>query len=244
MMRPARRRVLIAPAYDPAVLSLTGWWRGSYTASPWVGTASAGNSGGGTHNMARISNPASSGTAVNGFNPATFNGSNQQLDNASALSAFITDTAYFYWCLFKATATTGTSGTSLAYNNEQLIGDVNGKFGCSIATVAGVDKVVPWHYDATGSKGDPHAISLSAWNLICVRYDGTNIRGKLNSASVATAAAGTVDDVTGTMMMGASFSTPKFTGSILDMGVMASAGTDALFDDIKAYINSRYGLAL
>ena len=63
---------------DPATLALTGWWRGSYDGSgTWSGTASAGSSG--TRSLVELTNKPSSGTAVNGFNPATFDGVNDKL---------------------------------------------------------------------------------------------------------------------------------------------------------------------
>ena len=50
-VRPARPAVavpnvkIIDMGFDPTSLSLTGFWRASYSGAPWVPTASAGTSG-------------------------------------------------------------------------------------------------------------------------------------------------------------------------------------------------------
>jgi len=49
---------------------------------------------------------------------------------------------------------------------------------------------------------------------------------------------------TGGIVLGRNYATAFFDGRILEVGAAPSALSDATFDDIKSYVNSRYGLAL
>lgn len=228
-----------APAvFDPATLALTAWWRASYTASPWVGTASAGSSG--SRDLTEATNPPSVGSALNGFTPADCDGSNDILTNATTLTNYITNTAYFGWCLFMFDAATGGTGT---FGSPNLIADNAGFWGVAVYDDTGTKKIDAWHWDGS-AKRSTDTISTGAWTLVCWRYDGTNIRLKVNSASVQVNAAGSVSTLTGTMEAANGFSGFYFDGKIAEIGLMASAESDARFDDIKAYINNRYGLSL
>lgn len=226
-------------SFNPATLSLTVWWRAAYASSPWVGVASAGGSG--SRDGTEATNPPSTGATLNGRSPAVFDGTNDRLANATAMSTLAPTAAYFYWVLFYVDSIGTNNALAAAYNNDALWSDTGGYIGASLTTSGG-NKVQAWQYDGA-TKGNEHAISLSAWNLLCVRYDGTDVRSKLNSGSVSTAASGAYDDATGTLQLGqggAAFANVR----IADIGMMASAGSDARFDDIRSYVNSYHGLSL
>lgn len=230
----------------PATLSLTGWWRGSYAASPFVATISAGLSG--TRNISHGATPPSSGAAVNGFTPADFDGVDDILEpqgGDAAVSNYASAGAYLWWALFYSEAAGGANDVGTAQSNPGLWGDnAGGYIGGNYRSDGGTEKIQVWHYDGA-RKGNEHAISLNAWNLICVRYDGTNIRSKLNSGSVSvSAAAGAVGDLSNTLVLGKSSSGGYHNQRVLDFGFIDSAGSDAVFDNIKEYVNSRYGLSL
>lgn len=221
----------------PASLSLTGWWRASYSGSPWVGTASAGSSG--SRDLTEATNPPATGSALNGLTPADFDGVNDLLTNATTLTDYITASAYFGWVLFNADTVSGGS----AFNGPNIIADTGGFWGVAVFDLGGTPTVGPWHWDG-GAKNALATISTGAWNLACWRYDGVDIRLKLNSGSIVTTAAGSVSTLTGTMEVGNGFSAIFIDGRVAEIGLMASAGTDALFDDIRSYVNTRYALSL
>jgi hypothetical protein len=108
-MRRARlglRRSHLVPAsggavFDPATLSLTGWWRAAYAGSPWAPTASAGTSGTANRDLGVDSGAAtpSVGTALNGLDTADFDGSTQSMaDGDSTLDTYVSAAAYERVC--------------------------------------------------------------------------------------------------------------------------------------------------
>lgn len=230
--------------FDPATLSLTGWWRASYSGSPWVGSTSTGTSG--SRDLTEATNPPTTGSAVNGYTSVDFDGVNDLLTNATQLGTLLPTASYFWWVVFNVDTITGTSNLASAYGNEGLFSDSFGYIGAAVAEpgAPGAYVAQAWQYDV-GGKGGEHPITLSSWNLLCCRYDGTTMHSKLNSGSIVTQASGTYDLSTGTLKAGVRYDGSRFfDGKILDIGMMPSAGSDALFDDIKSYINSRYALAL
>lgn len=231
-----------ASVFNPATLSLSGWWRGSYSASPWSGTASAGGSG--SQSLSELSTPPAVGAAVNGFTPVSFDGVDDQLSGAST-STFVSASAYFWWALFYSAATGGSNAIAGAYLNPGLFSDSGGWLNAALRNNAGTEYVQVLHADS-GRVGNEHAISLNTWNLVCARYDGSNIRSKLNSGSVVVSAAvGAVGNVAVTLYAGRNFDgSARMTGRILDFGFMSTAESDARFDDIKSYANARYALSL
>jgi hypothetical protein len=229
-------------AFDPSTLSLTGWWRASYSGAPWVGTSSAGGSG--SRDLTEATNPPSTGSALNGLTPADFDGTNDTLSNATAISTLLSASAYFYWILFYADTASSNGSLGIAYDNRQLITDTNGNWGCAISTPVADPTVQCWHWDGN-SNGVQLTIALNAWNLICCRYDGTNLRAKLNSGSVSTQARGNIAATTGTLRVGTRWTGSVFyDGRIAEIGLAATAESDARFDDIRTYINARYALSL
>src|SRR5690606_13622046 len=111
---------------------LTGFWRGSFSGSPWVGTASAGSSG--TRDLTEATNPPSTGAAQNGYVPADFDGTNDVLGNATAMSTLLTASGYYYWALFELDAITGTLADSSAFSNAAVWSDSGGFLGMHMTT--------------------------------------------------------------------------------------------------------------
>ncbi len=236
--------VTVTPS-DMSGQNLTVWLRGNstteYSPTSWAGTASAGSSGSAA--FAHATNSPDAGVATNGHTPADFVRANSdQLTNATALSSIISGSAYFGWVLFYADSITANDPDATAYGNECLIGDTGGFFGVFLTSQT-ANRVQVYQWDGA-SKVSSNNISTGTWNLICFRYDGTNMRTKLNSSSVTTTAAGNITTMTGTMSMGTRAGLVFFDGRVMECGLMASAGSDALFDQVRAYVNSRYILSL
>lgn len=225
-----------ADAFDPATLALTGWWRASYAASPWVGTASAGGSG--SRDLTEATNTPDAGTAVNGFAPASFVAANSDVLSGAAISNFVSASAYLYWFLFKSSVTGGSAGFD---SNPGLWMDHgNGFMGATFRNAAGVEKIEVGHFSG-GYTTNQHTIALDAWQLLCVRYDGSNIKSSVNGGAVTTSGAvGNVGGLTGALTVGRQYSSVFGTFHLLDAGFMASAESDARFDDILDYVRGRY----
>jgi hypothetical protein len=224
-------------------------WQAPFTTIPWTGSKSAGASSA-TRSLDSGASMAT-GNTLAGQASARFNGTSSYLANvALPVSSLITTTAYFYWVLFYFRGSlhaNSTNPAASAYANEALWGDAGGFVGCALATGP---VVMPWHYH-TGGFGNSHAIVANAWNLIVVRYDGTNIRSKLFSSNAkdaivkVSAAAGSVDAVAGAIQVGKNFNGGAFTGSdIAEIGFKPGAGTDADMDDVAMAVNNRWGIYL
>ncbi len=218
--------------YDPSTLSATGWWRTDFSASPWAGTASAGSSGGRS-----LTGVAGTGTALNGRIPADFNGTNQELANATAISTLLSASAWFAWVLFNAR--TISTANANPFQNIALLCDSGAFWGIHLHSAP---KVQVYQFSGA-NKVVEIPISLNAWTLVCARFDGTNLRAQVNSTLGTPTASGNISTVTGTLKVGR-ISSAFYDGRIADIGLSASAESDARFDDIRAYVNSRYSLSL
>lgn len=228
------------PVFDPGTLNLSVWFRGSYTASPWEGEASAGDSG--TRDAAEATNPPSSGTAVNTYNPADFDGTNDVLANATAVGTLVPAAGYFWWALFMVDAVGTDFAVPDAFANQAIWADGGGYIGCALRSTG--PAVMAWQYDGIG-KGAQHTISTGTWNLLCCRYDGTNIKSKLNSGALSSNASGAYDITTGQLMLGRNWAGAQFfNGKLLELGMSPEANSDDTMDDVKSYVNSRYNLSL
>lgn len=224
-----------AAPFDPATLVLTGWWRASFTASPWPGTASAGPSAG--PSLTEPTNPPTVGTAVNGLTPADFNGTIQRLVNAAAMTSFVSNAAGSIACLFFARTAAADAG---ATNNPSLIGDTDGRIVLEFSSLG----VGLSSYDGATFTAVRAACGTGAYHLAQARWNSTTIEVRVDSGAWQTLAR-TVVIATATVRVGANFALTKFfDGRILDLLTAQSRLDDATFDNIKSYVNSRYALSL
>jgi len=233
-----RRASKAAATYDPAVLSLTGWWRASYDGSgTWSGTASAGSSG--THGLLEIINKPAAGTAVNGRTPATFDGVNDFL-GGSAFSTYATGTAYGGWALIKIASISTNNAAPSLYDNVTVWS--NGAYGGLV--LRSNNTVTLFHFDG-GQQGVAASFTTSAWQLVQWKYDGTNGKIRVNAGSWSSTAMGTLADLTSTFYLSKRYDgTADFGGDVLDVGLIDSAPSDATFDNILLYARSYHALAL
>ncbi len=169
-----------------------------------------------------------------------FDGVNDQLGGVSVVN-YLTTTAYCYWALFYSTAAGGAGALAGPHVNPAIWTEDNAYMGCSFRSSGGTHYVQAWHHDGSWD-GNEHVILLNTWNLLCVRYDGTNLRSSLNGGAVSVKARGTVGGgLAGTMMVGRNFDgSARFTGRQMELGFIASAQTDARFDDIISSARGTY----
>lgn len=226
-----------AAAFDPANLSLTGWWRASYGGSPWSPTASAGSSGS-NGNLAEATNPPAVGTAQNGLTPADFDGTNDVLTNATAFSTLFTASAGSIIVLFLADVAVAAG---LVYDDPGLF--VDGSNGFLSANYS--DSGFRAYVDDGATKSVSVAASTGAYHVGQMKWNGTNLSARVDSGSWSSTACGNASNLAGTVKVGPNYAGVQFfNGRILELMCAASALADATFTDIVGYINSRYALSL
>lgn len=227
-------------SFDPATLSLTGWWRGSFASSPWAGTASAGGSG--ARDLTEATNPPAVGTAQNGYDPADYDGTNDLIGSASELSVFVNDTTGSCWVLFRADTAAVSAGATVRVEDPGIISQDGGGVVWAITySTSGVCALI---YDVVYQE-IVIAAATGSYHLAQMKWDGTDLFFRLNSGSwQSIACTGLLTGNTGALVTGKNYGASHFDGRILDMGITDIVLTDTEFDNVKLYINSRYGLSL
>lgn len=241
-MPPFSRHVPItvasAAVFDPATLSLDGWWRASYSGSPWTPTASAGTSGS-NGNIITLGTAPGTGSAVNGLTPADFNGTTQSLQLDTASTTDILANASMTMIVL-ANADASTAAASDFYDDPGFVMDAGGNAGL-VFTSSGVRAGV---FAASTGQTTHIAQSTGAWFMAAMRYDGTNVKCRVNSTDATPVAKGSptmsANTVFGRNYAGAKF----FDGKVLEIMTAKTALSDADLTNIKSYFNSRYGLSL
>lgn len=227
-----------APVLDPATLALSTFVRGSFAATPWVGVASAGPSG--ARDWIAGINP-DVGTALNGYDSASFNGTTHFLIVSGGLltSDVITTTAYRFSLL--AEFDTVPAPAANAYDDAPIFGESGGNFGVVFNT-AGVHC---FHHDGAYKVASSAAgVTTGTKYAIDVVYDGSSITVSVNAVAGTPVTAGTLGAIASAPRMGRNYAPGYADLRIWDFytSQTALAGTTAA--DHKAYINSRYGLSL
>lgn len=233
-----------APAFDPSSLSLTGWVRaGGYNSGSgtWSGVASAGSSG--SRNFTEATDKPTTGANLNGLATVDFNGSQFVGSGGLVGSDFFTSGAYSVSVLVRPTSYGSNDGT-MATN--AFWGDVGGYIQSGLGTAAAHGGHV--QVDGVTNYLPTQSMSLSSWSCVQVKYDGTNVKLRVNSGawqSVATGGNG-VGDLTTTLQIGlaAYGAGTGLVGAMADFMCTNTALSDANMDNIKSYYNSRYALSL
>jgi hypothetical protein len=229
----------VGAAFNRATLTLTGWWKGSYGGSPWVGSASAGTSG--SRNLTEATNPPAAGAAQNGLTPADFDGTNDKLSNALTLDNFITNSAGSVWILFRPD-TAGTAAAAFSKHTQRgLLAQDGGSTTFSVThSTAGVALSI---YD-TSQKEIEIACGIGAYHLAQVRWGGGNAELRVDNGLWSTTACTGMTGTAGALVVGRNFFNQFFDGRILEVGIAASRLDDATFNNIKSAINSDFALSL
>lgn len=237
----------VGAVFDPATLSLTGWWRDFSLI--WNGTASAGTSA--SQSLNESTHPPTTGTALNGHATALFNGTNSVLEASGTEDTYLNSTAGSGWHLFKANSAHTDAGAGSRENNPQFFVDNNGVMG------AGFSSSGAFAFISDSSNGQTEnvlACATGAYHLFQWKFhyaSGMTLSARLDSGSwnILTSAFGS--GLTGTLSgntisLGGKFNTttPFFDGTVAEQGISDTVISDADFDNIKTYINARYGLSL
>ena len=232
-----------AGSYNPAALALTGWWRASYSGSPWAPTASTGPSGS-NGNLAEATNPAAVGSAQNGYTPAAFDGTNDELSNVNLLSTFVNAGAGSAVVLFYAASASAAAPAWQPYDDPGLLVQSGGgtTWGINYSTMG----VRVGLYDGTW-RDLAVAAPTGSYHLAQVKWDGATLKVRVDSGSWSSLAAGNCDPTAagGSLTAGRNYSSAAFfNGSVLEVLLTSNVLDDATFDNLKTYFATRYGLLL
>lgn len=229
-----------AAVFDPAVLSLTGWWRANYSGSPWAAVASAGTSGA-NGAMAEPTNPPSTGANINGLTPADFDGINDQLVNATAIDTMVTDAAGSLVCLFNADVAFADPGSTSYYLCPSLIGAAsNSRISLAFSTSG----VIFGTYNGAAWDSVSTACGTAAWHLAQARWNATDIEVRIDSGAWVTTSRILAMSSIGSLQFGRNYDVGFFDGRIAEGMSATSRLSDTDFSNIVSYVNSRYGLGL
>jgi hypothetical protein len=220
-----------APILNPKLLNCTLFCAGNYSSAPWVGTASAGTSS--SNSLSSSGTDPTSGTALNGFTPATF--SSQFLTTPTSTGLW--GASGSICVLFNASSASAASGTHFdgTFISEATTPTVSVGFTTSGICGNIISGVTDYRLDI--------AASTNAWHLCQFKWDGTNIYLRLDSGGWSSLAAGSPSN-TNYCNVGLSFAATYFAGSIMEILSSSTALDHMQFDQYKAYCNNRYALAL
>lgn len=214
--------------FNPATLSNSGWWRGSYGGAPWVGEIGG--------NMTGATAPTV-GTAVNTYTPATFNGTTQELAHGSAMSTFITTTTAGLCCLIKASAAPADPGVGLRYQARCAVGDQSGYVGITVTTTGVAAYVFDTGYKDTIAAATP----VGNWLAVFVKLTGGNLSIAVNNGAYSTpVAVGAIGLLTGALKFGIQGGAAIYAGDMMEVMTRATAYSDTERTDTYGYLKLRY----
>jgi hypothetical protein len=225
-------------AFSIAALTPSLWCRAPYSGSPWP---SADASSLNLHHAT----PGTVGSAVNGFAPVDFNGTDQQLVSYNTAASATVNAS--------SLVTTG-AGTLLAFANVRTanaFGTVQGQkailtrqaasgFGMTFSS----DGLRAYVYDgATKEPGSAIAFSTGAWHLFAMRWDGTNMYQSVDAGSEASVATSGPSSLTSPLVAGRGHTnTSAFYADALVLEVIAAPTcfSTANIGKIRKLLQCRY----
>lgn len=230
-----------AAVFNPATLTLTGWWRASFGGAPWVGTTSAGGSG--SENLTDLyGNPPSvGGTAQNGYDPASFDGSNDALAAGTA-SALVSASAGSIAVLMKPTLLIQPAAGTYPFQDPNILADNGGTLAVGFSDAG-------WRVGIYDTAWTDVSVAQSTGSYFFgqMKWDGSTLKARVNGGSWSSTAAGAIDGgagVTGVMRVGFSVSGAYIQADVLEIFTANTTLSDANFDSLLSYCRSRYALSL
>jgi hypothetical protein len=224
---------------DLSLLNLTGWYRGSYSALPWVGSASAGASGNRTLD-GFVTHPPTTGQSLNSVVSASFNGTNAYAyDDVKDETNYLSTGGYRISFLFYP-KTAPAPQANLYDDPGIIVNQSNRNWGISYNS----NGVSAWHLDTT-YKSVTIACAINSWHAVDVLYDGTTLKLSVDGSAYSTIAtaltltAGRLILI-GTNYLGAAFLNADF----MDLSMANTALAATSNADLRAYYDQRYGLTL
>lgn len=235
-----------AAVFDPATLSLTGWWRAPFSASPWVGVASAGASG--SRNLTEASDPPTAGTATSAGASADFNGTTSRITAPGTMSDYVGASAGSSWALVWIDAIDTDAAVGASYNNDAIWTDSLAFIGLYLRQTGPV--MHGFFFDSgNADKTVVGSISTGAWALLQMRWDNTNVSVRMNGGAWVdrTNGTGAISAAFGAaqMRIGRSYNNTKFLdGRLAELAFADSTLDDDTFTNILSYARAFHGVPL
>ncbi len=232
-------------SFDPTSLPFSTYFRTNFAGDPWVGTASAGLSGGRT--LIDGVSPGL-GAALNGRIPADYGPApaNKFQTSALSLADMVTGPAGSVLFLYKARTAAAASGN--AYTDACFLSMV---FRGELAVAVNATGIRAGGVDASAANVDvTKATATNVWTLGHCRWSSTLLEVGANgvwAAGVALGGGGMTDaNYAGTApQVGCDFiSTVFLDGLIAEFGTAKVRFSDSQVNGFKSYANATYALAL
>jgi len=226
---------------DLTTLASTGWWRGSFagTGWTWAGTASAGSSG--SRNLTEATNPPTAGTAVDGYTPAHFNGTNQKLGHAGPVApTFVSTTQWSTWVMFKATAAFAFGNDNQRYNSPHFWASNDSGVGVGFDS----NGIFVQQADSSPTQHDTNiACATGAWHVLFAWWDGALLWLQLdNGTPVSVACTSMYSGVSSAqLVVGTNWNASTWLqGDIMDQEIRNVAFTGTERADIYTALKTKY----
>jgi hypothetical protein len=223
------------PVLDPATLALSGWWRENYVAGTWSGKASAGASTG--RDLTEPTNPPTTST-VNGQPTLVFNGTNQRLSSALAMSDFLSANACTVFAVLRATIPVAANAPGA---NPAIF--ANNAPGFYVGAELRNTNTARWYEFAGGDKICDATATSATWLLWEMRLEGGALFSRINNGTEVTVAGGNIGLLTGTLNVAVNVNSNNFlNGQIAELAMSAAALTSAERAAFRSYAIARYGI--
>lgn len=226
-------------AFDPSSLPLTGWWR-DYAGAPWAGAASAGTSA--AHALAAGATVPTVG-ALNGHGTADYISGENLVDGGYTLGSLFSAGAYTIAILAYVNTASAPGGN--IYDVASWLVDTAGNASPGIGF--STSGVTVWHASGGVYDGPTVPQATGAWFLLQAKYDGTNLKLRINGGAWSSVAIGNVTaGLAANFKSGLSWDNVRaIDGRVAEMITSDVALSDANLDSYRtAYLNARYNLSL
>lgn len=224
-------------AFDAASLPWELWTRDSFTASPWTGTASAGDSG--SRDLTEAVFPPGVSAALDGFTSPDFDGGNDRLVNATSMTSLISVAAGTIAVMFYADAAAADAGANAYYNNPGLFSDTSARLALSFSN-SGVR--LGSYNGATFDTAAVVACGTGAWHAAIARWDNTTMELSIDGGTFTTGARTIASDISAaTLIVGANYNSAVFfNGRIREILAGQFRASDGQASNLYAYLKARY----
>lgn len=222
-----------AATFDPSTLSPTGWWRGSYSGSPWVKTSTTG---------ANLTQPTgtltpATGAAVDTFTSADCDGTDDYLmESTNGFSWYIAASAGTILIPFRADVASAAAAN--LYDDPSLLSDTNNAFSMTFSS-GGVGVAF---YDGASWKGTRVAASATAWHMAKVRWNGSSVEVGVDSGAMSSTASSSLAVAVSNMSVGRAIisASAYFNGQIMEVFMKDTTLTNADISNYYSYLKARY----
>lgn len=189
----------------------------------------------------RVGTTVAPGLGITAF--ADLDGVNDRLAATGTLDTYLAPAAHSGWAVIYVDAI--NTNVAAVYDNDALITTIESVFfGVFLKDNAGARTVHLYQWDGA-DKSVSTSIATGAWQLVQWKYDGVNLKLRVNNGAWASGAAGSITDLASAVRVGMSrTATGAFLdGRIAEMALTDIALSDATMDSVAGYVTARYGVA-